>query len=90
MHLPTGIFALEKGLFKEGTPILDTTPIGRPMFLEFGQRIGLNEKTIGRELDFFAATYPVVQELIEGSLLSADGKKSYWSGYKYRLSTMQR
>jgi len=89
MHLSTGLFALEKGLFKEGTPILDTTPIGRPMFLEFGRRIGLNEKTIGRELDFFAATYPVVRELIDGSLLSADAKESYWGGYKYRLSTMQ-
>ena len=89
LHLPTGIFALEKGLFKEGTPILDVTPIGRPMFLEFGHRIGLSDKTIERELSLFAKNYPLAWELIDNSLLSADARKSYKSDYKYRLSTLQ-
>ena len=89
LHIPTGIFALEKGLFKEGTPILDVTPIGRPMFLEFGHRIGLSDKTIERELSLFAKDYPLAWELIDNSLLSADARKSYKSDYKYRLSTLQ-
>lgn len=89
MHLPTGIFALEKGLFKEGTPILDVTPFGRPMFWEFGQRIGLADKTIKRELDFFAEDNPAAWELMDNSLLSAEAKFKYKSSYKYRLSTLK-
>lgn len=90
IHLPTSIFALEKGLFKEGTPILDTTPIGRPLFEQFGRRIALPEETVQRELDDFALVRPEVDEMIGNSLLSDKAKEDYLASYKYRLSTMQK
>lgn len=89
LHLPSSIFALEKGLFKEGTPITDTTPIGRPLFLHFGRRIQLSEKMLQRELEYFSADHAKTKELIENSLLSPDAKHAYLLDYKYRLSTLQ-
>lgn len=89
MHLASGILALEKGLFKEGTPILDTTPIGRPLFEEFGKRLGFSELLIKKEIDFFARKETHVWDMIENSYLSQDAKQEYKSDYKYRLSTLQ-
>ena len=89
LHFPSSIFALEKGLFKEGTPITDTTPIGRTLFLDFGRRINLSEKTLMRELDSFAEDHVKTRELIENSPLSPDAKQSYLLDYQYRLSTLQ-
>lgn len=89
LHIPSGIFALDKGLFKEGTPIGDTTPIGRPMLREFGLRIGLGEKTVGKELDFFTRNVSLAWEMIDGSSLSPQAKEAYRKDYKYRLSTMK-
>ena len=89
IHLPTSIFALEKGLFKEGTPISDTTPIGRPLFWDFGKRLGFADKLLEKELAFFARTETKTWGLIEGSSLSPEAKASYLSTYKYRLSTLQ-
>lgn len=89
MHIPSPIFALDKGLFKEGTPVLNTTPIGRPMFERFGHRIGIPERMLQRELCFFANAYPQVGDLIEASSLSGESRQAYRNAYEYRLSTMQ-
>lgn len=89
MHLGSPIFALEKGLFKEGMTITDTTPIGRPMFEEFGRRIGFPEVLIQREIGRFAKTYSAVEEFVMTSLLSSEAKESYYKDYTYRRSTLQ-
>lgn len=89
LHLGSPIFALEKGLFKEGAPIYDTTPIGRPMFEEFGQRLGFPDSLIQQELSRFASEYPAVNELVSGSIMSLEAKNSYLSSYKYRRATLQ-
>ncbi|MBR3290864.1 MAG: HipA domain-containing protein [Bacteroidales bacterium] len=89
LHLGSPIFALEKGLFKEGTPITDTTPIGRPLFEEFGRRLGFQEMLIQREIGRFAKEYPDVEALVLGSLLSPEAKSRYLKDYKYRQSTLQ-
>lgn len=89
LHISTSIFALDKGLFKEGTPINDTTPIGRPMFMEFGRRIGLSDRTLEKELNTFANKETAAWQLIEESMLSKNAKQSYLADYKYRLSTLQ-
>lgn len=89
LHIPSGIFALEKGLFKEGTRITDTTPIGRPLFYEFGKRLGFREIVIEKELAFFARKEVPVQRMIQESRLSPEAKQSYYQDYRYRLSTMQ-
>ena len=89
MHIGTPIFALERGLFKEGTPILDTTPIGRPMFEAFGRRIGLADSLIQREIKRFSIDNQSVEQLVGGSLLSAEAKKAYLKDYQYRRKTLE-
>lgn len=72
------IFALDKGLFKEGMSISDTHQIGRTDFEEFGKRIGLPEKVVKREIDRFSKENPLLKNLINQSFLSDDLKKQYW------------
>ena len=82
------IFALDKGLFKEGMKLSDTRTVGRKDFEEFGWRIGLSERLIKRELDFFASEQPLAKELIDRSFLSEGLKRSYWLSYNYRRATL--
>ena len=82
------IFALDKGLFKEGIQLSDTRTVGRKDFEEFGRRIGLSERLIKREMDFFAAEHPLAKELIDYSFLSESLKRSYWLSYNYRRVTL--
>lgn len=82
------IFALDKGLFKEGMQLSDVRSVSRKDFEEFGRRTGLAPRLIHRELDSFAAEFPMVKELIDHSFLSDDLKRSYWLSYKYRRSTL--
>ena len=78
------IFALDKGLFKEGMQLSDVRQVCRKDFEEFGHRIGLNDKTVQRELDFFAAVPPEAEQLIDRSFLSEELKKQYWNSLDYR------
>lgn len=89
MHLSTSIFALEKGLFKEGMPRADTAPAGRPLFVEFGRRIGIPARLVEKEITYFAGNYASVWQMIDGSPLSGEARKSYIYDYKYRLSTLR-
>lgn len=82
------IFALDKGLFKEGMYLTDTRTVGRKDFEEFGRRIGLSQRIITRELDRFAAKQPLAQDLISRSFLSGNLKKAYFQAYDYRRSTL--
>lgn len=82
------IFALDKGLFKEGMQLSDVKNVSRKDFEEFGRRIGLAPRLVNRELDAFAAEFPMVKELIDHSFLSDALKRSYWLSYKYRRSTL--
>lgn len=78
------IFALDKGLFKEGMKLSDTRTICRSDFVEFGKRIGLQERVIQQELKNFSTVQPMVKELLERSFLSAELKEHYYLSYKYR------
>ncbi len=78
------IFALKKGLFKEGMAFSDTRHIRRSDFEEFGKRIGLPDKVIKRDIDTFAAKQLMVKELLERSFLSDDLKRQYWQAYDFR------
>lgn len=82
------IFALDKGLFREGMQLSDTQSISRKDFEEFGRRIGLSERIVERELDFFAAEHPLAQELIRRSFLSEKLQRYYWQSYNYRRTTL--
>ena len=78
------IFALDKGLFKEGMLFSDTHTISRSDFEEFGKRIGLPIKVIKQEIDMFAAEQPLVKELLGRSFLSPSLQKQYWMAFDYR------
>lgn len=82
------IFALDKGLFREGMQLSDTQSISRKDFEEFGRRIGLSERIVERELDFFAAEHPLAQELIRRSFLSEKLQRYYWQSYNCRRTTL--
>lgn len=78
------IFALNKGLFKEGMPLADTHQIGRAGFEKFGERIGLPQRVIKREIDRFTKENPLIKDLINRSFLSDNLKKQYWMSTDYR------
>lgn len=82
------IFALDKGLFKEGMPNLETHRINRSDFTEFGHRVGLPDKLVARELDKLTAEHPKIDELINQSLLSESLKDMYHKTYQYRRQTL--
>lgn len=91
LHLAKpGIFALKKGLFKEGMAIDDTHSIGRHSFIEFGKRIGLPAKLIEKEINAFSEHKPLAEEMINTSLLSEELKRIYLLSYNYRRSTLSK
>ena len=83
------IFALDKGLFREGMHLTDTRTVTRVDFEEFGRRIGLATRLVKRELDNFATEQPLAKELIKRSFLSDKLKKYYWQSYNYRRITIK-
>ena len=90
LHLRTPqIFALEKGLFKEGMKMTDIHTVDRNDFEEFGRRIGLPDRIVKREIDTFAKESPFALDLIERSFLSEELKKSYKQSYQYRCFTLK-
>lgn len=82
------IFALDKGLFKEGMQLSDVKSIGRKDFEEFGSRIGLNAHLVAREIDRFATQQSLAKTLIDRSFLSDKLKNDYWNGFDYRRKTL--
>jgi serine/threonine-protein kinase HipA len=78
------IFALDKGLFKEGMSLSDTHQVCRTDFEEFGKRIGLPERVLKREIDRFSSENPLVKSLIDHSFLSDALKAQYWMATDYR------
>ena len=83
------IFALDKGLFREGMLFSDTRTVNRGDFEEFGRRIGLAPRLVKRELDAFASEQPLVKDLIKRSFLSEKLKRYYWQSLSYRRTTLQ-
>ena len=83
------IFALDKGLFREGMTMTDTHTVNRADFEEFGRRIGLVPRLVKRELDVFSADLPLAKELISRSFLSDKLKRYYWQSFNYRRTTLQ-
>lgn len=82
------IFALDKGLFKEGMSNADTHGISYDDFVEFGRRIGLTDRVIKQEIKMFQELNPKAIELIKKSFLSDDLKKQYIKAYKYRCKML--
>lgn len=89
LHQPR-IFALDKGLFKEGMYLSDVRTINRGDFKEFGRRIGLPDRIVEREINRFAAKNVAAEDLLNRSFLSNDLKEHYKASMEYRQSTLSR
>lgn len=83
------IFALEKGLFKEGMHLTDTHHVSGNDFVELGRRMALPEKIILNEMGRFTTKNQLADDLISRSFLSDELKKSYRLSYHYRQSMIR-
>ena len=89
LHLPDdGIFALRKGLFKDGRAF--PLGIGGKDFMEFARVLGIPEKIAHREMNRFCADYPEIETMIKESLLPEPLKKPYFQSYYTRLVSFLR
>ncbi|MCC8071880.1 MAG: HipA domain-containing protein [Bacteroidales bacterium] len=83
------IFALDRGLFKEGMHLTDTRQVSADDFIELGRRIGLPQKIVMQEIKRFSSPNPKADALIGRSFLSADLKRAYLRSYHYRQTMIQ-
>ena len=68
----------------------DTRTVSRGDFMEFGRRLGLNEKVVKHELDRFCDDYTELCELIMRSFLSDNLKRNYELSFMYRRNTLRQ
>ncbi len=83
------IFALDKGLFKEGMQLTDTRQVSADDFIELGRRIGLPERLVMQEIKRFSMPNEKADAMIERSFLSDELKRSYRLSYHYRQSMIR-
>jgi serine/threonine-protein kinase HipA len=91
LHLSNynNIFALNKGLFKEGMDLSDTRWITRDDFIDFGKRMGLPEKLIIKNIEQMTTQEEKVRWFSEHSFLSEKLKNTYWKDYHFRCSMLR-
>lgn len=78
------IFALDKGLFREGMNLTDTRWVRKEDFIELGRRIGLPMRVINRDMEVFLTKHDLAETLISNSFLSDELKEKYYTGFDYR------
>ncbi|MBD5209971.1 MAG: HipA domain-containing protein [Bacteroidales bacterium] len=83
------IFALDKGLFKEGMSLYDTRQVSADDFIELGRRIGLPHKLVMQEITRFTTPNEKADAIIRRSFLSEELKRAYQLGYHYRQSMIR-
>ncbi|MDA3839333.1 MAG: HipA domain-containing protein [Candidatus Delongbacteria bacterium] len=93
IHVNDSDFALTKGLFiddfktdkykKSGHPVLED-------FIEFGKRIGVNEKRMHKLIAPFISKQKFVETLIDKSFLSSKCKKTYKLHYYTKLNYLNK
>lgn len=82
------IFALDKGLFREGMKLTDTRWITKKDFEEFGKRLGLPDRVIKQDIEKFLEKYSLADTLINNSFLSEELKQKYRDGYNFRRNML--
>ncbi|MCQ2186514.1 MAG: HipA domain-containing protein [Bacteroidales bacterium] len=78
------IFALNKGLFKEGMVMTDIHTVDKQDFEEFGRRIGLSEKIVNRELSRFSIPNRKVEEMVCDIITEESLRKSFLLSFRHR------
>ena len=87
LHVSDSDFALEKGLFSDdykSEVYKKSKHPGKLDFIEFGKRIGIEEKEAERILDPFLRLQAKVEELISRAFLDETCKRTYLLAYKTR------
>lgn len=85
LHLyEPNIFALKKGLFKEGMQLTDTRTVKREDFEELARRFNLPKKAIKKEMERFLTPYAEAEAMIFRSFLSEELKQKYFDSYSHR------
>lgn len=82
------IFALDKGLFKEGMHMTDIHTVDGSDFMEFGRRIGLPTKLAERELKRFCTPSKVFEEMAMDLITSDSIRSSFVSSFRYRQTML--
>lgn len=89
IHVDDTDFALDKGLFKtKRDEFLKGWKANGYTFKVFGLLIGLPEKVVEKELDFFTAKYSLIDTLINLSFLSEKIKKQYLMLYQNKRNRL--
>lgn len=83
------IFALDKGLFKEGMRLTDTRQVSAEDFVELGRRIGLPQKLVIQEIKRFTIPNEKADAMIRRSFLSDELKRYYQLSFHYRQSMIR-
>ncbi len=83
------IFALDKGLFREGMRLTDTRHVSAEDFIELGKRIELPEKLVFQEIKRFTSPNEKADAMIKRSFLSEELKRAYLLSYHYRQSMIR-
>lgn len=89
IHVDDADFALDKGLFKNGTNefFKEGKAIGTS-FKQFGLLTGLPEKIVDKELSFFTVKHTLIDRLISNSFLSEKIKRQYKMLYQTRRNRL--
>lgn len=85
LHIPgSTIFALSRGLYPGWNREFGVS--GKD-FQTFGKMIGLDDRTVKRELDRFCADYDDTERLIQNSFLSEELKEEYRTIFHTRINS---
>jgi serine/threonine-protein kinase HipA len=84
LHVDDSDFAFDKGLFSDGYQSLSYKKTGHASatdFIQFGKRIGVNEKRLEKLLLPFLTKQEKVETLISHSFLNEGSKRAYQLQY---------
>jgi len=87
LHVNDSDFALTKGLFEDdfkSAAFEKNSHPGREDFVEFGKRVGVNEKSIEKILKLYLQKQPFMETLVSHSFLSDEAKRAYLLSYQTR------
>lgn len=93
MHVDDSDFALDKGLFADSFKSQKSILTGHAHntdFIEFGKRIGVVEKRIGKLLQPFLDKQLKVEILINQSFLNESSKRGYLLNYNTKLNYLNK
>lgn len=90
IHVDDTDFALQKGLFKDGssTTLKAGVYANGATFKAFGIKIGLPVPVVDRELSFFTEKHSKIEELISLSFLEDKTKRTYLLQYQNRRNRL--